>query len=91
MGGFHILMNFLGAIGRLMSGTGLEQQMIIDGEVCQPGTAKKIMAGNARYAHCLVETTVYARLWEAFEDWLVSDNSDDISDIPKFASDLSSF
>ena len=34
-------MNFLeGAIGRLMSGTGLEQLMI-DGEVCQPGTVKK--------------------------------------------------
>ena len=28
MGGFHILMNFWGAIGRLMSGTGLEQLMI---------------------------------------------------------------
>ena len=32
---------------------------------------------------------MYARLWEAFEDWL--DNSDDISDISKFASDLSSY
>ena len=94
MGGFHILMNFWGAIGRLMSGTGLEQLMI-DGEVCQLGTAKKIMAGNDYYqmvyALSLVETAVYARLWEAFEDWLVSDNSDDISDISKFASDLSSF
>ena len=53
------------------------------------------MAGNDYcqmvYAHSLVETAVYARLWEAFEDWLVSDNSDDISDISKFASDLSSF
>ena len=80
--------------GHLMSGTGLEQLMI-DGEVCQPGTAKKIMAGNDYYqmvyAHSLVETVVYARLWEAFEDWLVSDNSDDISDISKFASDLSSY
>ena len=68
---------------------------MIDGEVCQPGTAKKIMAGNDYYqmvyTHSLVETAVYARLWEAFEDWLVSDNSDDISDISKFASDLSSF
>ena len=43
------------------------------------------------YAHSLVETVVYARLWEAFKDWLVSDNSDDISDISKFASDLSSY
>ena len=43
------------------------------------------------YAHSLVETVVYARLWEAFKDWLVSDNSDDISDISKFASDLSRF
>ena len=53
--------------------------------MCQPGTAKKIMAGNDYYqmvyAHSLVETAVYARLWEAFEDWLVSDNSDDISDM----------
>ena len=53
------------------------------------------MAGNDYYqmvfAHSLVETAVYARLWGAFEDWLVSDNSDDISDISKFASDLSSF
>ena len=68
---------------------------MIDGEVCQPGTTKKIMAGNDYYqmvyAHSLVETAVYARLWEAFEDWLVSDNSDDISDISKFASDLGSF
>ena len=94
MGGFHILMNFWGSIGRLMNGTGLEQLMI-DGEVCQPGTAKKIMAGNDYYqmvyAHSLVETAVYARLWETFENWLVSDNSDDISDISNFASDLSSF
>ena len=54
---------------------------MIDGEVCQPGTAKKIIAGNDYYqmvyAHSLVETAVYARLWEAFEDWIVSDNSDD--------------
>ena len=63
-----------------MSGTGLEQLMI-DGEACQPGTAKKIRAGNDYYqmvyAHSLLETAVYARLWEAFEDWIVSDNSDD--------------
>ena len=32
MGGFHILMNFFGAIGRLMDGTGLEQLMI-EGDV----------------------------------------------------------
>ena len=38
-----------------------------------------------------IKTVVYARLWEAFKDWLVSDNSDDISDISKFASDLSSY
>ena len=43
------------------------------------------------YAHSLVETVVYARLWEAFNNWLVSDNSDDISDISKFVSDLSSY
>lgn len=94
MGGFHILMNFFGAIGRLMEGTGLEQLMI-EGGVCQPGTAKKIMGGNDYYqmlhAHSLVETAVMALLWEAFEVWLVNESNGNTDDLSAFAIDLGSF
>ena len=87
-------MNFFGAIGRLMDGTGLEQ-LLVEGDVCQPGTAKKIMGGNDYYqmlhAHSLAETAVAPLLWEAFEDWLVSESDRDVTDLSALALDLDSF
>lgn len=70
MGGFHIAMNFLGAIGHLMKETGLEDIMVEAG-VCQPGTAKKLLDGKDYYAmvhaHFAVEQALFSLLWEAFE------------------------
>jgi len=86
MGGFHIAMNFQGAIGKLMKGTGLED-LFIEGGVCLPGTANKIMSGKDYYqmlrAHTLVENAIYALFWEAFEDWLVekSTGTDELSSL----------
>ena len=62
MGGFHIAMNFLGAIGHLMNETGLKD-ILTEAGVCQPGTAKKILGGKDYYAmihaHSVVEQAVF--------------------------------
>jgi hypothetical protein len=56
----------------MMDGTSIEQ-LRIDSEVCLPGTARKIMAGKDYcqmvHEHKLVEDTIYAKVWEASDDW----------------------
>jgi hypothetical protein len=65
MVGFQILTNFDSAFGKIMDGTGIEQQMV-DNEVYLPGTAQKIMAGKDYcqmvHEHKLVEDAIYAKL-----------------------------
>ena len=79
MGGFHIAMNFLGAIGHLMKETGL-QDILSEAGVCQAGTAKKILDGKDYYAmihaHSVVEKAVFGLLWEAFEDYAIDQRHD---------------
>ena len=45
MGGFHIALNFLGAVGHLCKGSGLGD-VLTAANVCNARTANKIMAGN---------------------------------------------
>ena len=45
MGGFHIALNFLGAVGHLFKGSGLGD-VLTAANVCNARTANKIMAGN---------------------------------------------
>jgi hypothetical protein len=51
MGGFHIAQNFLGAIGHLMKGSGLED-ILVHAEIALEGTVNKLMGGKNYYASC---------------------------------------
>jgi hypothetical protein len=77
MGGFHIASNFLGAIGKFMRSSGLED-ILSQAAICLPGTANKIMAGKDYYlmlrAHSLVSTAMFELLWESFERWLLAES-----------------
>ena len=79
MGGFHIAMNFLCAIGHLMNETGLKD-ILTEVGVYQPGTAKTILGGKGYYAmiraHSVVEQAVFCLLWEAFEDFIIQQSND---------------
>ena len=44
LGGFHVLMSFLGTVGHLMSGSGLEEILEL---VYAPNTVTKILCGKA--------------------------------------------
>jgi len=44
LGGFHMLMNFLGSVGHLMRGSGLEEVFC---EIFGPNTVEHIFAGKA--------------------------------------------
>lgn len=72
MGGFHIVMNFLGAIGYLMKSTGIEDILVNSG-ICQAGTVNKLLDGKDYYAmihaHTVVERAMFGLLWESFESW----------------------
>ena len=63
MGGFHIAMIFLGSIGKLMDGTGLED-LLVEGVVCLAWI--KILSCKDYYqmlrAHLLVDTAMFGLL-----------------------------
>jgi hypothetical protein len=73
LGGFHIVQNFLGAIGYLMKGSGLEDILFVSG-VCAKGTINKVMSGKDYYkiirCHSLAAEDMMRLKWGAFEDWL---------------------
>jgi hypothetical protein len=77
MGGFHIVTNFMGAIGCLMRATGIED-ILVEAEICHRGTANKIMSAKDYYAmlhaHSLVHAAMFQLHWEAFENWLIDEN-----------------
>ena len=85
MGGLHILMNFMGAIGHIMKCSGLEE-VIYEAGILLEGTAKKVMSGKPYYkalaAHTLVLEAISILYWEAFEDFCAE--SDDSSCITIF-------
>ena len=74
LGGFHLALNFMGAIGHIMQGTGLEQ-VLVEGRVCTTGVVKRIMAGKDYYdilqAYTIVQTAMFQLMWEEFETWLL--------------------
>lgn len=71
LGGLHIAMNFLGAIGYLMKGSGLEE-LFSKANILLPGSAKKAMTGKPFYrcvrAHQIVAEALCRMYFEAFED-----------------------
>lgn len=78
MGGFHIIMNFLGAIGHLMSGSGIEE-LLVSGRILVEGTAKKVISGGKDYyqmvrCHSLVYAAIFELYWEAFQAYVTSED-----------------
>lgn len=78
MGGFHLVVNFMGSVGMLMKGSGVED-IFVQAGVCHLGTANKIMSGKDYYrmlrAHTLLHSAMLDLYWEAFETWLVENDS----------------
>lgn len=79
MGGFHIEMNFLGAIDYLMKETCIED-ILVDSGICHPGTVNKLLNGKNYYAmvhaHAVVERATFGLLWESFESWVLEKGDD---------------
>ena len=73
LGGFHIIENFLGAVGYFMKGSGIED-ILADSGVCLKGTINKVMAGKVYCkmirCHSLMCEAMINIMWNAFEDWL---------------------
>ena len=64
MGGFHIAMNFLSAVGFFMKETGIED-ILVESGVCQAGTVNKILNGKDYYAMVHAHTIVESNFWIA--------------------------
>ena len=79
LGGFHLLMNYLGAVGKFMTGTGLKE-MLVKGGIILDGTANKILSGRGYYqsinAHMRAHETMVFLWWSAFEDFCLSKQID---------------
>ena len=77
--GFHMLMNFLGAIGKLMIDSGVEK-IFVDAKVLLEGTAKKVMTRKGFYqatnSNVQLYESVLALWWQAFEDWNLKEKKD---------------
>lgn len=78
MGGFHICLNFLGAIGRIMANSGIED-ILVEAKVLLRGTANKVISGGKDYykmirAHFLIHSAVFELYWESFTEWLEQEN-----------------
>lgn len=75
LGGFHLLMNYLGAVGKIMAATGLKD-LFVEGKLLLDGTANKVLNGKSYYqglnAHLRVYEVLQELLWNAFEEWCIN-------------------
>ena len=75
LGGFHLLMNYLGAVGKFMTGTGLKE-MLVKGGVILDGIANKILSRRGYYqsinAHMRAHEAMVFLWWSAFEEFCLS-------------------
>lgn len=80
MGGFHIALNFLGVIGHLFEGSGLED-IFIEAGLYGSSTVSRFLKGKMYNrgvrAHKLLLEALMRLRWQAFCDWL----GDQISEI----------
>ena len=71
MGGFHLSLNFMGSVGILMKGSGVED-ILVQAGICHLGTPNKIMSGKNYYlmlrSHSLLYSAIMELYWKAFED-----------------------
>ncbi|MES9905168.1 MAG: hypothetical protein ABW168_21150, partial [Sedimenticola sp.] len=79
LGGFHLLMNYLRAVGKLMTGTGLAE-ILVSSRIMLEGTANKILAGKGYYqginAHMRLHEAMYFLWWNAFEEYCINEEVD---------------
>lgn len=65
LGGFHMLMSFLGCIGKIMAGSGLQELLC---ELYAEGTVKHILAGHAYSravrAHNLIQLALVETIFD---------------------------
>jgi hypothetical protein len=83
LGGFHTLMNFLGSIGHIMKGSGLEEVL---GTIFGGNTLEHLLSGKA-YAravrgHFLVHSALISILLEFLKSPLQTDSEDDTAPPP---------
>ncbi|KYN21448.1 hypothetical protein ALC57_06174 [Trachymyrmex cornetzi] len=86
LGGFHMLMSFLGCIGKIMAGSGLKELLC---EVYAEGTVKHILTGHAYARAVRAHTLIQLALAQFVFDEIKSKNSkfleifelDEISDM----------
>ena len=75
LGGFHVAVNFMGAVGCLMKGSGIEE-LLVESSACKKGTAEKVLNGKDYYkmlrVHLLLSEAITGLLWKEFEQWLAS-------------------
>ena len=48
LGGFHAAVNFMGTVGHLMKGSGIEK-LLVESSACNKETADKILNGKHYY------------------------------------------
>ena len=72
LGGFHLLMNFMGSIGKLMADSGLKE-IFVKSKLLLEGTANKVLSGHGYYqalnAHLAVYESLHMLWWDEFEKW----------------------
>ena len=72
LGGFHQAHNFLGAICKIIRGSGVEN-IIAEAGLCSEGTARKVFGERGHYYQTLhairiLNEAVWQLFWQAFED-----------------------
>ena len=75
LGGFHLLINFLGSVGEFMAGPGLND-VLVQSKVMLEGTVNKILSGKDYYqainAHMRIHEAMSSIWWYAFEDFCLN-------------------
>ena len=70
LGDFHVAEHFMGAIGKLTRGAGIEE-LLVDANVFLKGTMNKIMSGKDYYlmpaAFSLFDSFLFQLRWKSFE------------------------
>ena len=73
LGGFHIIENFLGAVGFFMKNSRLKDTFVESG-ICKRGTANKVISGKDYYKmiryHSLVSEAMMELLWSSFKTFV---------------------
>ena len=79
LGGFHIQMSFLGSIGHLMAGTGIQELFeVMYADASVPHLLSGKAVSRAIRAHFLTDAALHAILMSRFFDLDIADNSDEL-------------